>query len=282
MKSLNNLTNLNSYFSQADYIFNDFQSWENKNLGYGLGCAYIYADSLVIPFSREKGQLISAVLGVTSEGVEQLLDFSLDVKNHLSNWERIFSKLKDANLPSPQLLIAKRDDSIAEAITNIYPTCKLQYCWDHEIEEILEQFPRRARKQVLYDLNMISTSDFTQEAFDRIDFFGERYSRSYPNPLTKIYLNKERFFTFHDFPAEHWQFIRSTAQLESFLKILSNICTKELQFSSSLTLDREKIYYLFKLVVSKAQKINSPDLLRKVLNGAKFKDGNFVPRKYRK
>ena len=48
-----------------------------------------------------------------------------------------------------------------------------------------------------------------------VDFFVRAYRAKYDKAVECLTMDRDRLFTFYDFPAEHWKHVRSTNTIES-------------------------------------------------------------------
>jgi len=56
-----------------------------------------------------------------------------------------------------------------------------------------------------------------EDAESRIVRFEEDYGAKYPKAVASLRRDQDELLTFFDFPAEHWQHIRTTNPIESAL-----------------------------------------------------------------
>ncbi|MCB1180470.1 MAG: transposase, partial [Chlamydiia bacterium] len=86
---------------------------------------------------------------------------------------------------------------------------------------------------------------------------------------------KECLFSFYDFPAEHWQHIRTTNPIESTFATIRHRSRQTKGCGSR----KATLSMVFKLA-TEAQKhwrrLKGSKLITKVVNGVKFKDGEEV------
>ena len=105
--------------------------------------------------------------------------------------------------------------------------------------------------------------------------FIEIYQAKYPKACECLLKDKEELFTFYDFPAEHWQHIRTTNPIESTFATVRHRTRQTKGCGSRLA----TLTMVFKLVES-AQKhwrrLRGYQCLEKVINGTQFKDGEEV------
>ena len=109
----------------------------------------------------------------------------------------------------------------------------------------------------------------TNEQFGK---FVKEYEDKYPKAVASLLRDRGTMLTFYDFPAAHWQSIRSTNVVESaFATVrLRTVKTRGcLSRKTALTM-------VFKLILSakaKWRKLDGSSQLAEVIKGVQFKDG---------
>ena len=97
----------------------------------------------------------------------------------------------------------------------------------------------------------------------------------YPKACTCLAKDKERLFSFYDFPAEHWQHIRTTNPIESTFATIRHRSEQTKGCGSR----KATLSLVFKLA-SEAERhwrrLRGSQLIEKVIYGVKFKDGEEV------
>ncbi len=67
-------------------------------------------------------------------------------------------------------------------------------------------------KQALHDIWQAGTREDANKAFD---LFVKKYQDKYPKATDCLIRDREELLTFYDFPAQHWQSIRTSNPIES-------------------------------------------------------------------
>lgn len=119
---------------------------------------------------------------------------------------------------------------------------------------------------------MAATRDDAYRAFDR--FITTRAAR-YPKAVEKLKKDRDSLLAFYDFPAEHWQHIRTTNAIESTFATVRHRTSRTRNCVSRGTF----LGLAFKLI-EEAEKswrrIRGADKIALLLNGVPFKDGEEV------
>jgi len=106
----------------------------------------------------------------------------------------------------------------------------------------------------------------------RQEHFAEKYSPKYDRAVTCLVKDREALLTFFDFPAEHWQHLRTTNPIESVFATVRHRTVRSkgcLSFKTALVM-------VFKLVMAASKtwrRLKGRNQLPKVIEGVTFKDG---------
>ena len=101
------------------------------------------------------------------------------------------------------------------AVEEVFPSTRQQRCWVHKTANVLDKMSKSVQghaKMLLHEMYMAPTKEEGLKAFDA---FMRSYEAKYPKACECLKKDKDRLFTFYDFPAEHWQHIRTTNPIES-------------------------------------------------------------------
>jgi transposase-like protein len=105
--------------------------------------------------------------------------------------------------------------------------------------------------------------------------FVEHYKGKYPKATEKIEKDSDSLLAFYDFPAEHWQHIRTTNPIESTFATVRHRTTRTRNCVSRATF----LGLAFKLIEEAEKswrKIRGADKIELLLKGVPFKDGEPV------
>jgi len=158
------------------------------------------------------------------------------------------------------------------ALEEIFPTTRQQRCWMHKTMNILNCLPKTAQpkaKQALHDIWQAETRKAADKAFD---LFIETYDAKYPKATLCLLKDREELMAFFDFPAQHWQSIRTSNPIES---TFGTIRHRTKRSKGCLTKDG-MLHMMFKLgqcAEKKWRRLRGFDFLAKVITGVRFKNG---------
>jgi transposase-like protein len=101
------------------------------------------------------------------------------------------------------------------ALSKVFPATRQQRCWVHKTCNVLDKLPKGeqpAAKALLHEVWMAATRADATKAFDR---FVEVYGTKWPRATACLEKDRTELLAFYDFPAEHWQHLRTSNPIES-------------------------------------------------------------------
>ena len=101
------------------------------------------------------------------------------------------------------------------AIDELFPTTRQQRCWFHKTGNVLNALPKKVHPKAKQALHAIWQAATRQEADRAFDQFIVRYEPKYHKATACLLKDQDMLLTFYDFPARHWQSLRTTNPIES-------------------------------------------------------------------
>ena len=161
------------------------------------------------------------------------------------------------------------------ALEEEYPRCRQQRCWVHKTANILDKMPKSVQanaKRMIHEMYMSPTKERALKAYDA---FVAHYSAKYPGAAKCLEKDKEQMFGFYDFPAEHWQHIRTTNPIESTFATVRHR-SRQTKGCGSRVATLTMVYKMGMIAQKGWRRLKGSKLLSKVASGVKFKDGEEV------
>ena len=124
-------------------------------------------------------------------------------------------------------------------------------------------------KQCLHQIWMATNR---KEAEKAMDTFAAKYQARYAEAVTCLTRDREALLAFYDFPAEHWQHIRTTNPIES---VFATVRHRTVRSKGCLS-HKTALAMVFKLVTAASKtwrRLNGYEQLPRVIQGVKFTDG---------
>ena len=124
-------------------------------------------------------------------------------------------------------------------------------------------------KSALHNIWQAETKEDADKAFD---LFVKTYEHKYPKAALSLQKDRDELVAFFNFPAQHWQSIRTSNPIESAFATIRHRTKR-----SKGCLNRDgMLHMMFKLgkcAEENWRKLRGFDYLAKVITGVKFKDG---------
>ena len=235
---------------------------------------YLWADGVYSGLRAEDQKLCAlVVIGADAQGRKHLLALEDGVRESTQSWREVLRQLKKNGLVRPPLLAAG-DGALGfwAALDEVFPQTRQQRCWVHKIVNVLNYAPKAVQpkmKQALAQIWMAETKDAAHQAFDEfIATFGQKY----PKAVECLRKDRALLLTFFDFPAAHWQHIRSSNVIES---VFATVRHRTNRVKGCFT--RASLLPLMFKLGQAAQKnwrrLRGHRQCAAVIDGVKFKDG---------
>jgi putative transposase len=105
--------------------------------------------------------------------------------------------------------------------------------------------------------------------------FVKEYKDKHPKAVASLLRDREKLLTFYDFPAAHWQSIRSTNVIESAFATV-RLRQRVTKGAGSRAKGLTMAFKLLAMAEKRWRRIRSPQLVKPMLEGTKFLDGKPV------
>ena len=105
-----------------------------------------------------------------------------------------------------------------------------------------------------------------------IETFAGKYGAKYEKAVTCLLKDRNALLTFYDFPAEHWDHLRTSNPIES---VFATVRHRTVRTKGALSQNTARLM-VFKLVMAAAKtwrKLKGENQLPKVIQGVTFRDG---------
>ena len=158
------------------------------------------------------------------------------------------------------------------ALDEVYPTSRQQRCWQHKTMNVLNCLPKLSQLNAKAAIHNIWQAETKEDAGQAFDLFVKTYEAKYPKATVCLQKDREELMAFFDFPAQHWQSIRTSNLIESAFATIRHRTKR-----SKGCLNRDgMLHMMFKLgrcAEENWRKLRGFDYLAKVITGVTFKDG---------
>ena len=142
----------------------------------------------------------------------------------------------------------------------------------HKTGNVLNCLPKSAQPKEKQALHAIWQAATRKEAEQAFDLFIATYAPKYPKATLCLQKDREELLVFYDFPAQHWQSLRTTNPIESTFGTIRHR-TKRTKGCLSRDGMLQMMFKLGQCAEKNWRRLRGFNYLAKVITGAKFKDG---------
>jgi transposase-like protein len=250
----------------------DYETWRRRRLDRDRW-VYVWADGIYSGLRAERQRLCALVIvGVNERGEKHFLAIEDGIRESTQSWREVLLDLKARGLKAPELAVGDGALGFWAALEEVLPATRQQRCWMHKTGNVLNALPKSVQpkaKSALHDIWQAATREDAERAFDQ---FIVTYEAKYPKATHCLLKDRDSLLTFYDFPAVHWQHLRTTNPIESTFATIRHRTTRT---RGCVTRDG-LLHMMFKLGECAEQnwrKLRGFKYLAKVIEGVKFVDG---------
>ena len=212
-------------------------------------------------------------MGATADGTKELVAVVDGQRESEASWTAVLLDLKDRGLLIPPKLAAG-DGSLGFwlALSKVFPSTRHQRCWVHKTANVLNKLPKSqhaAARAALHEVWMSATRDDAIKAFDR---FVATYGVKWPKAAECLEKDRAELLAFYDFPAEHWQHLRTSNPIESTFATV-RLRTYRTKGPGSRKAGLAMAFKLAQKAQKTWRKLNGSAKLQDLIDGIVFVDG---------
>jgi putative transposase len=142
----------------------------------------------------------------------------------------------------------------------------------HKTANVLDKLPKSVQPAAKADLREIWNAPDRATAETAIATFADKYAAKYDKAVACLVKDRDALLTFYDFPAEHWNHLRSSNPIES---VFATVRHRTVRTKGALSQNTAKLM-VFKLVTAAAKtwrRLQGENQLPKVVQGVTFRNG---------
>jgi putative transposase len=251
----------------------DYDRWQRRDLS-ARRYVYIWADGVYLQARMEpQAECMLVLIGATPEGKKELLGFQVGIRESAQSWRELLVDLKARGLSiAPELATGDGALGFWKALDEVSPTTRHQRCTVHKTANVLDKLPKSIQPAAKSDLREIWTAPDRATAEAAIATFADKYGAKYEKAVTCLVKDRDPLLTFYDFPAEHWDHLRTSNPIES---VFATVRHRTVRTKGALSQDTARLM-VFKLVTAAAKtwrRLKGENQLPKVVQGITFTNG---------
>lgn len=253
----------------------DYDQWRRRDLS-KRRYVYLWADGVYCNVRTDDKLCLLVLIGSDATGRKEVLAVSDGYRESEASWSEVIEQLHAQGLQvPPEVIVGDGALGLWKAVSKKWPATTQQRCWVHKTANVLNKVPKGVQPKVKEALQDIWMAETRESAYKAFDLCVKRFQDKYPKAMECLEKDKERLLAFYDYPAPHWQHIRTTNPIESVFATVRLRTAKTKNCGSRKT----TLTMAYKLIVaaqSKWRRLRGYRLLADVIQGVKFKDGERV------
>lgn len=251
----------------------EYDRWQRRDLS-ARRYVYFWADGVYLQARMEpQAECILVILGATPEGKKELVGFHVGVRESSQSWRELLVDIKVRGLTvPPEIAVGDGAMGFWKALEEVFPGARHQRCWVHKTANVLNKFPKSMQPAVKADLREIWQAETRAAAEAAMDTFAEKYRAKYEKAVTCLTKDRDAMLAFYDFPADHWDHLRTGNPIES---VFATVRHRTARTKGALSQKTAKLM-VFKLVQAAAEtwrRLKGANQLPMIIEGVTFTDG---------
>ena len=250
-----------------------YDRWQKRDLS-ARRYVYVWADGVYLQARMEdNAECMLVLIGATPEGKKELIGFRVGARESAQSWRELLVEVKQRGLKiAPEIAVGDGALGFWKAIDEVFPGTRHQRCWVHKTANVLNKVALSVQANMKKDLREVYLAPNRAQAEVAIDVFAEKYGAKHDKAVECLTKDRETLLAFYDFPAEHWDHLRTTNPIES---VFATVRHRTVRTKGSLSSTTAKLM-VFKLVIAASKtwrRLKGEKQLPKVIGGVRFKDG---------
>ncbi|MEF2559135.1 IS256 family transposase [Aurantimonas sp. C2-5-R2] len=251
----------------------EYDRWQRRDLS-ARRYVYIWVDGVYLQARMEDdAACMLVIVGATPEGKKELVGFQVGVRESAQSWRELLVDLKARGLAAaPEIAVGDGALGFWKALEEIFPGTRHQRCWQHKLINILNKVPKSVQPNMKTDLREVRDAPDRASAEAAIAVFAEKYGAKYPKAVECLAKDRDALLAFFDFPAEHWDHLRTSNPIES---VFATVRHRTVRTKGALSQKTARLM-VFKLVIAASKtwrRLKGENRLPMVIAGIKFTDG---------
>jgi len=254
----------------------EHEDWSKRDLS-GKRYVYVWADGIYFGCRlTDDRPCVLVLMGATEDGRKELIALTDGQRESETSWAAVLLDCRARGMTEPPRL-ATGDGSLGFwlALAKVFPATRQQRCWVHKTMNVLDKLPEGQQpqaKSMLHAIWMAATRAGAIKAFDR---FIEVHAAKWPRATACLEKDRAELLAFYDFPAEHWQHLRTSNPIESTFATV-RLRTYRTKGPGSREAGLAMAFKLARKAESRWRKLNGSAKLQDLIDGVVFVDGERI------
>ena len=251
----------------------EYDRWQRRDLS-AKAYVYVWADGVYLQARMEPtAECMLVIIGATPEGKKELVGFHVGVRESAQSWRELLVDLKHRGLAvAPKIAVGDGAMGFWKALDEVFPGTRHQRCWQHKLVNVLNKVPKSVQPGMKSALREVRDAPDRATAEAAIAVFAEAYEVKYPKAVACLTKDRDPLLAFLDFPAEHWDHLRTANPIESVFATVRHR-TVRTKGAPSQTTARLMVFKLVMAASKTWRRLKGENRLPSVIEGVTFTNG---------
>src|SRR5580658_6565023 len=193
----------------------EYAAWKKRSLA-DRDYVYVWVDGVHFGVRLEDERLCALVMiGARPDGTKELIALEDGFRESKDSWAELLRDVSKRGMRAPEVAIGDGALGFWAAVREVWPATREERCWVHKIANVLDKLPRSLQPKAKSKLHEAMNAPSKVACDQAIADFVQTYQAKYPKAAASLLDGRDKLVTHFDFPAEHWQHLRTTNPVES-------------------------------------------------------------------
>ena len=169
----------------TDKVLQDIHNWQNRPLEKVYPVIFIDTTHFSVrEDNRIKKIAAYVVLGITKDGMKEVLSLEIRENESSKYWLGVLNALKNRGINDIMVICADGLTGIKEAIATAFSQTEYQRCIVHQVRNTLKYVSYKDKKEFASDLKSIYLAVTEAQTLENLDKVSEKWEEKYPNSMS--------------------------------------------------------------------------------------------------
>jgi len=219
--------------SITDRIIPEIKEWQNRPLESVYPVVWLDAMHYKVREDNQvKSKAVYSVLGVTMDGIKEVLGIYFGNSESSSFWRQVLNDLQNRGLEDIFIACIDNLSGLGDAIEDHYPKTEVQLCLVHQMRNSAKYVTYSDLSAVMKDLKAIYQAPTEQKGLDALELAREKWNKKYPAIFRSWDKNWDRLSNIYKYTPQLKRIMYTTNPIESYHRMIRKVTKTKGAFAS--------------------------------------------------
>lgn len=219
--------------SITDRIIPEIKEWQNRPLESVYPVVWLDAMHYKVREDNQvKSKAVYSVLGVTMDGIKEVLGIYFGNSESSSFWRQVLNDLQNRGLEDIFIACIDNLSGLGDAIEDHYPKTEVQLCLVHQMRNSAKYVTSNDVREVMKDLKAIYQAPTEQKGIDALELAREKWNKKYPAIFRSWDKNWDRLSNIYKYTTQLKRIMYTTNPIESYHRMIRKVTKTKGAFAS--------------------------------------------------